>query len=264
MSGQALVTPPVRLEGIARKKAWIEIGIVLGLGLGQSAVYSLVTLIARLTAAKPIGDQTASINPSQSPREWLDASYQVLGNLFPLFLVALALYLLWQDGSNPFKRIGLDFKRPGFDISRALFLVLVVGVPGLGVYVVGRMLGLTVAVQAASLDHYWWTVPVLLLAAARAALEEEVIIIGFLFTRLGQLGWGRWTIVLSTAALRGSYHLYQGVGPFFGNVAMGVIFGWLYLRWGRVMPLVIAHFLFDAIQFVGYPLAVVLWPGVFA
>lgn len=263
MSRSDLTQPAPALTGLARRKAWIEIVIVLGLGLGQSAVYSVVTLIARLTADTPLADQTASINPSQSPREWLDASYQLLGNLFPLFVVALALYLLWLDGSNPFRRIGLDFTRPDFDLSRALLLMLVVGVPGLGVYVVGRVLGLTVAVHAATLDQYWWTISVLLLAAARAALQEEVVMIGFLFTRLGQLGWGRWSIVLASAGLRGSYHLYQGIGPFFGNVAMGVLFGWAYLRWGRVMPLVIAHFAFDAIQFVGYPLAVVLWPNIF-
>lgn len=246
-----------------RRSRWIEIAIVLGLGLGQSAVYSIVSIIAKLTAGPPLGDQATAINPPQATREWLDATYQLLGNLFPLVVVALALYLLWLDGTNPFRRIGLDFRRPGFDWSRAGLLLLCVGVPGLGVYVLGRMLGLTVQVQAATLDQHWWTIPILLLVAARAALEEEVVLLGYLFARLREQGWRTWSIIVATSVLRGSYHLYQGIGPFFGNVAMGLVFGWCYQRWGRVMPLVIAHFLFDAIQFVGYPLAVVLWPGVF-
>ncbi|MNH46267.1 CAAX amino terminal protease self- immunity [compost metagenome] len=54
--------------------------------------------------------------------------------------------------------------------------------------------------------------------------------------------------------IRGSYHLYQGVGPMIGNMLMGVVFGWVYQKYGRVMPLVIAHFLLDAIGFVGYAL----------
>src|SRR5215831_5998177 len=33
---------------------------------------------------------------------------------------------------------------------------------------------------------------------------------------------------------------------------MGVIFGLLYRRWGRVMPLIVAHSLIDAVTFVGY------------
>ena len=52
--------------------------------------------------------------------------------------------------------------------------------------------------------------------------------------------------------LRGSYHLYQGLGGFVGNAIMGVIFGRLYQRWGRAMPMLIAHTLIDAVAFIGY------------
>jgi hypothetical protein len=33
---------------------------------------------------------------------------------------------------------------------------------------------------------------------------------------------------------------------------MGLLFGWLYQRWGRVTPLVVAHTLLDVGAFVGY------------
>ena len=33
---------------------------------------------------------------------------------------------------------------------------------------------------------------------------------------------------------------------------MGLIFGWWFQRTRRVLPLVIAHFLIDAISFIGY------------
>ena len=39
-----------------------------------------------------------------------------------------------------------------------------------------------------------------------------------------------------------------------GNMAMGVLFGWLFLRWGRVMPLIVAHALIDIVAFLGYAL----------
>ena len=32
----------------------------------------------------------------------------------------------------------------------------------------------------------------------------------------------------------------------------GLLFGWLLLRWRRTTPFVIAHFLIDAVAFVGY------------
>ena len=63
-----------------------------------------------------------------------------------------------------------------------------------------------------------------------------------------------WAIILTSALLRGSYHLYQGFGGFVGNAVMGVVFGWLYTRTRRVMPLVVAHTLLDVVAFVGYAL----------
>ena len=44
----------------------------------------------------------------------------------------------------------------------------------------------------------------------------------------------------------------QGYGPFVGNVAMGLVFGWVYQKWGRTMPLVVAHTAIDVVAFVGY------------
>jgi membrane protease YdiL (CAAX protease family) len=44
---------------------------------------------------------------------------------------------------------------------------------------------------------------------------------------------------------------------------MGVLFGWLYSRYGRVLPLVIAHFVIDTAIFVGYPWAASAFPGLF-
>ncbi|WP_411722202.1 CPBP family intramembrane glutamic endopeptidase [Mycetocola sp.] len=247
----------------SRARAWWEIAIVLGLSVGASAVYSLVSIVARVTDTTPLAEQSARLNTSQSEREWLDFSYQFLGIFFGLFVVALVVFLLWQGGRSGFARIGLDFRAGGSDAWRGILLFLAIGVPGILLYAVGRAAGLTVAVEASPLETYWWTIPVLILAALRAGLVEEVIVVGYLFTRLRERGWTDWMIILGTSLLRGIYHLYQGVGPFFGNVAMGILFGWCYRRWGRVMPLVVAHTLLDVASFVGYPLAASLWPDLF-
>ena len=257
--------PPEALITTAaeRRRVCLEVGIVLLLGLGQSAVYSLLSLTARLTSGTPLAQQSAAINPSRSDREWLDFSYQFLNALFPLVLVALALYLLWRDGSNPFRRIGLNLRSPGRDLARGIGLVAIIGIPGIGLYLAGRALGLTVAIEAGPSAWLWWSVPVLLLVALRAATTEEIVGVGYLFTRLRQLGWSPLGIIVAAALFRGSYHAYQGVGPLLGNVLMGLVFGVAYLKWGRVMPLVVAHFMIDAVAFVGYPLALALWPALF-
>jgi membrane protease YdiL (CAAX protease family) len=246
-----------------RANLWWQIGIVLGVSLGQSAVYSILDIVQLLAAPTPLKDQSTALNPSQSTAQWLDFTYQVLDIAFDLVPVALAIYLLWQPARSGFRRIGLDWSRPRRDTAGGALLFLAIGVPGLALYAVGRLVGITVQVQASPLDTYWWTVPVLILSAVRAGLQEEVIMIGFLFARLKQLGWNSWWIILASALVRGSYHLYQGIGPFFGNAAMGIVFGWCYRRWGRTTPLVVAHSLLDIVSFVGYPLAVALWPAVF-
>ena len=92
---------------------------------------------------------------------------------------------------------------------------------------------------------HWWTVPALFLNSAEAALLEEVIVVGFLITRLRQLDWTPLAAIAASSLLRASYHLYQGWGGFLGNLAMGVLFATLFLRWRRTWPFVIAHFLLD-------------------
>src|ERR1700759_1902603 len=90
------------------------------------------------------------------------------------------------------------------------------------------------------------------LSSAPTGLLEEILVIGLLLRPLVQLGFRNSLAMALSATLLGSYHLYQGFGGFLGNAAMGVVFGLLYLRWGRVTPLVIAHTLIDMGAFIGY------------
>lgn len=247
----------------ARARVWWEIGIVLSLSLGASAVYSIVRIIDIGTRDTPISQQTATINQSQSARPLFDLVYQLLGIAFDLAPVALVLWLLWQPARSAFRRIGFDASRPWKDIGGGFLLAAAVGIPGLGLYLLSRTLGFSVNVQTSGLDDYWWTIPVLVLSALRAALSEEIIVVGYLFTRLRELGWKPWTIIVSSALLRGSYHLYQGWGGFVGNLAMGILFGWAYNRWGRTAPLIVCHFILDLVSFLGYALAQAWFPGIF-
>lgn len=249
---------------LPRRRIGVEMLLVLGLSLGASAVYSIVSIINRLTLDTPLSQQTATLNGSTSDRPTFDLVYQLLAIFFDLVPVMLVFFLLSAGGASATRRLGIDTRRPWWDLGGGLGLAVLIGAPGIGLYVVGRLVGITVPVSASPLDTYWWTVPVLVLAALRAALQEEIIVVGYLFARLGDLGWGRWRILLSCAVLRGSYHLYQGIGPFIGNVVMGLVFGYLYQRFGRLLPLIVAHWIIDIVSFVGFPLAVAWWPEFFA
>lgn len=246
----------------ARRLIGAEIWILLGLSLGKSGVYAVVNIIAMLTAPTPLGEHTTQIVRPQTPRPYLDLTYQILSIGFALVPVALALYLLSLRGRNALKNIGFDGTRPWRDTGIGFGLAAVIGIPGLALYAFGRAVGITVEIQPATLNSAWWTVPILILAALQNGILEEVIVVGYLFERLGDLRWRTWSIITASALLRGSYHLYQGIGPFFGNVAMGFLFAWFYQsKWGkqRVMPLIIAHTILDIVAFVGYALLPDTW-----
>ncbi len=243
----------------SRRRLRLEVLIVLGLSLGQSAVYSIVQLLDKITRA-PLAQGTSTLNRSQSSREYFDLTYQLLDIVFALVPVVLVIYFLTEHrasgepGTSAFRKLGFNFARPGKDLAQGLGLAALIGIPSLGLYAAGRALGITTAIIPSALDAYWWTVPVLILSAARHGIVEEVIVVGYLLDRLGKFGWSLPFAIGASAVLRGSYHLYQGFGPFIGNVVMGVVFALIYTRTKRVMPLVIAHALLDTFAFVGFSL----------
>ena len=248
----------------SHRRLRLEVWIVLGLSLGQSAVYSIVQLLDKMTRA-PLAEGTSTLNRSQSPREYFDLTYQLLDIVFALVPVALVIYFLTEHrpagltgngshGVSAFRTLGLNLARPGRDLLQGLGLAALIGIPSLGLYAAGRALGITTAIIPSALDAYWWTVPVLILSAIRHGIVEEVIVVGYLLDRLGKFGWSVPLAIFTSSMLRGSYHLYQGFGPFIGNAIMGVIFALIYTRTRRLLPLVIAHAVLDIVAFVGFSL----------
>lgn len=245
---------PGGVPDLAKALLWTELAIVLFVSLGRSAVYSVVSLVSALTAPGPLSSQTANLNDTLAPdRPWLDLTYQLLRIGFALVPVALAAYLLVRSGS----RLREVWARGGGwassgDLGRGALLALGVGSVGVVFYLATFALGTNLTVVAQSLPGEWWQVPVLVLAAAENAVLEEFVVLGFVQVRLRHLGFGDSVAIGMAALLRGSYHLYQGLGGFVGNLAMGLLFGWLFRRWGRVVPFVVAHTLLDVGAFAGY------------
>lgn len=245
---------PGGVPDLAKALLWTELALVLLVSLGRSAVYSVVSIVSALTAPGPLSAQAANLNDSLAPdRPWLDLTYQLLRIGFALVPVVLAGYLLVRSGT----RLREVWARDGgwstwADWGWGALLAAGVGSVGVVFYLATFALGTNLTVVAQSLPGEWWQVPVLVLAAAENAVLEEVIVLGFVQVRLRQLGFGDTAAIGLAALLRGSYHLYQGLGGFVGNLAMGLLFGLLYRRWGRVMPFVVAHTLLDVGAFVGY------------
>src|SRR5436190_17883829 len=180
-----------RVESDRRRVLRAEVWLVLGVSLGASAVYAMVSLIAKLTAGKPLSYQTATLNPSQAPgRPYLDLTYQLLGIFFAVVPAILALHLLARDPADGGVRasLGLDGRRPAFDLTSGAVLAAVIGLPGIGLYLVAKALDINATVVPAALPHVWWAVPVLVLSAIQNAILEEVVVVGYLLSRMRELG----------------------------------------------------------------------------
>lgn len=229
----------------------LELLIVFSMTLGLSGLRSLVRLIDSLLQPTPLNQQSVAINVPQARADLLDLVAQLLGVLQLAAWGGIGLYLLWRTGIK-LRVIGLDGTRKLADSLGALGLAAIIGIPGLGLYFAAWALGLNLAVQPSTLDDQWWMSVALVLAAAGNAWAEEVLVVGYLITRLQQLGWRQYTALVAAAVLRGSYHLYQGFGGFVGNVVMGLVFGFYWQRTKRLWPLVIAHTILDVVAFVGY------------
>lgn len=251
-------------EPLPSRTALTETLLLLGVSLGASAIWSALSLVRKMTADEGLSGQVTAMNQSVTPDQpWLDLAHQLVGIGLALVPVALALHLLARQHPHPRRVIGLDGRAPLQDTALGLGLAAAIGLPGLALYLGARALDLNTTIAASDLSATWWTIPVLILAAGQNALLEEVVMVGYLFTRWREAGWSPAVIVITSAVVRGSYHLYQGLGGFVGNIAMGLLLGLVYLRVRRTAPLFIAHWIIDVVAFVGYALLVsrVGWLG---
>jgi len=240
---------PGTFPGNVRGGLGVEIIAVLGVSLGASAIRSILSFVEKATRPVALSQQTTAINRSVVPdRPWLDLLYQLASVLITVMPAVLALYLMNQR--RP--RFDILPPRPRVDLAWAVALAAAIGIPGLALYVGARELGVNTTISAASLPDTWWAIPVLVLAATANGLLEEVVVVGYLVTRLRDLGWATWAAVGASALLRGTYHLYQGLGGFVGNAVMGLVFALFFLIKRRLWPLVIAHALLDIVAYVGY------------
>ncbi len=235
----------------ARRLIGTEILVVLTVTLGLSALRSALSLLDALLQPVPLNQQQVALNAPAAQAQLVDLALQLVRALQLVGWGALGAYLLIRAGVA-LRQVGLDGRRPGRDALGAAGLAALIGVPGLGLYLVARAVGVSLSIAPTTLDDTWWRVPVLVLAAAANAWAEEVVMIGYLLTRFRQLGWSENRSVLVSALVRGSYHLYQGLGGFVGNVVMGCVFGRVWQRTNRLWALVGAHTLIDVVAFLGY------------
>ena len=223
--------PASDLPDPGRARPGFEILLVLGVSLGQSAVYSILSIIEKLTrnvAAQPadhLDERIGRPRPAVARPVLPDGRHRLPAG-------AGAAGALSAAAHRDRRRIGFDLRRlrrrPGLGIRR---WPPASASPGLAFYFAARALGLNTNVAAGEPRPE-------LVDGSRAGRPRRHERrpgrgrdVGFWFVRTRQLGW---PLVGGgaefSAVVRGSYHLYQGFGGFVGNLVMGLVFGIAYLR----------------------------------
>jgi membrane protease YdiL (CAAX protease family) len=79
---------------------------------------------------------------------------------------------------------------------------------------------------------------------------EELIARAYVITEVRFLTGSSFLAVLASVVLQSSYHLYQGVVPALLSMALFGVFSLYYIRAKKIMPVILAHMLFDFLALV--------------
>jgi membrane protease YdiL (CAAX protease family) len=219
--------------------------LVLALSLLPSTISAIISL-----TEMPIAGETVALFP-QTDLLFTVALRRFVDLLFDFAPVWLAIYLIRRGGENA-SVIGMQTS----EIPRGIAL----GVPiGLGLAVLGGLgQAVTVAmgiqrflIPIPELGH-WWSIPMVVLGYLATSFLEEVVVAAYLVHRLIQMEWKPYLAILASAVFRASYHLYQGFGGFIGNLLMGVLFAWLFVKFRKTWVLIVAHFVLDGSATLAY------------
>ncbi|HEY1826701.1 MAG TPA: CPBP family glutamic-type intramembrane protease [Acidimicrobiales bacterium] len=253
-SGQQLV-PPVAATRLSEGRArtvtdprerrmlgWETI-VVLGVFPLTATLTAIAFLVAHLVGG-PTFNNNLIVNSSFNWSAALDA----LITLGDFAAAGLVIFLLYRSRET-LRSIGLS--RRGFRRDLALLLpvwVFTQAIPqDIGSHIVTGLHWHSFAPLSPPTPAIFLIAG--LLTSLSAAVVEEIVVLGYLVRRLEQRGWSPAVVVLVALAVRVSYHVYYGpaVVPV---VLWAFVTLLLYLRFRRLLPFIICHFVWDAHIFI--------------
>ena len=144
------MSAPAELPDADRRALRIEIAVVLAVTFGLSAYTSILDLVEAILLN--LSKQTVALNPRLSPFDLINLGLNLARVAQLVAWGALGVYLLWRSGIG-LSKIGLGRIRLRPDVLGGLGLAALIGLPGLGLYVAARALGLSVSVVPSTHDE---------------------------------------------------------------------------------------------------------------
>jgi hypothetical protein len=182
------MTQPARELAADRRALQLEIAVVLAVTFGMSAANAMLELID--SVLRGLRGRIVALNPMRSPFDLVNLGLNLTSIAQLLAWGGLGLYLLWRSGITP-RQIGLGRPQWRADVLGGLGLAALIGLPGLGLYFVARVVGMSAEVVPSALTDTWWRVPVLLWPLVIAhGIIDTVAFVGYALAAR-HLGWLR-------------------------------------------------------------------------
>jgi membrane protease YdiL (CAAX protease family) len=228
------------LQDSTKTLRWLELALVTGVAFAGPVYFSFYYFL---------GGPTGPSDPSQH-------AYGVITELLGL---SVLIYVLFRQGRQA-ADIGLSFQRR--DIPRAL-AIAIVGYAAFyacyllvyyGCYAVAGVQLTTPELGARVFGlRFHWVIVLLLLVNP---FFEELIVRAYLMTEIKFLTGSTAAAIAASVGLQTLYHLYQGLLLALAEAGLFLVFALYFSRWQRIMPLALAHLLFDLLSWSQY-----LWTG---
>jgi membrane protease YdiL (CAAX protease family) len=140
---------------------------------------------------------------------------------------------------------------PGWQFARAFF-VSMTGLLGFLIIVSVYSYLTTQQTGAPNQGTSLWILPLGVVTGLAAGFGEELLVTGMVVTTLEQtrLRDKVWLYYVVAICLRIPFHLYYGWASL-GVICFTMVNMWAYRRWRLLWPIVLAHAVYDAIQFFG-------------
>ncbi|MHC4599568.1 MAG: CPBP family intramembrane glutamic endopeptidase, partial [Planctomycetota bacterium] len=170
--------------------------------------------------------------------------------------LTICLYLVYNARDN-LENLGFHFK--GWDLLHALLLALTMALAFFIIVIVIAVVLVAAGWDASDLEgvggesdavrasraqsSYALLFKILLLMIV--PLYEEICFRAYLITRLKKIGAPAWSVAIVVPLIGGAMHTYQGILPALMATFIFLGFTVYYLRYRRLWPIILLHFLFN-------------------
>ncbi|PKL39947.1 MAG: hypothetical protein CVV44_06920 [Spirochaetae bacterium HGW-Spirochaetae-1] len=184
----------------------------------------------------------------------------VLDVMVYIFWQSTLIYLAFRARWFTVSDLGLSRERIGKQILSGFIILALVSVVSLVIDIGGFFMERSFHIKVGSVWYFpvpdWHPVPAffyVLYLSITAGVYEEIVYRGIIISQLRYVTAKPWILVTVSALVFTIIHWSMGPGTWIIALLFGAFWAWLFLRQGKLLPIMIAHFLYDFLSIYGIP-----------